>query len=116
MQITVKAIPSNKIGYSLIVKSHMSNKSPCMLGESSESVQTGQGSPYQLKGMPKQGLLLTISMSVGNYLYAGEIRVKTHFMSRETHFLVQGKRRNQSEHEIQAEIDQNKLKYPSKQA
>ena len=58
---------------------------------------------------------MTISTSVGKYLYAGEIRLKTHFMSRETHFLVQGKRRNQSEHEIQAETDQNKPKYPSKQ-
>ena len=33
-------------------------------------------------------------MSVGKYLYAGEIRVKTHFMSRETHFSVQGKMHN----------------------
>ena len=55
-------------------------------------------------------------MSVGNYLYAGKIRLKTHFMSRETHFLVQGKRHNQSEHEIQAETDQNKPKYSSKPA
>ena len=62
------------------------------------------------------GLLLTISTSVGKYLYANELMQKTHFMSRETHFLVQGKRRNQSEHEIQAETDQKKPKYPSKQA
>jgi len=41
-----------------------------------------------------RGLLLTISLSVGKYLYAGEIRVKTHFMSRETHSSVQGKMRN----------------------
>ena len=38
-----------------------------------------------------RGLLLTISTSVGNYLYAGEISVKKHFMSRETHSSVQGK-------------------------
>ena len=37
-------------------------------------------------------------------------------MSRETHFSIQGKRRNQSEHEIQAEMDQNKPKYPNKLA
>ena len=55
-------------------------------------------------------------MSVGKYLYTGEIRVKTHFMSRETHFSVQGKRRNQSEHEIEAEMDQNKSMHPSKPA
>ena len=38
-----------------------------------------------------RGLLLTIFTSVGNYLYAGEIRVKTPFMSREIHSSVQGK-------------------------
>jgi len=41
-----------------------------------------------------RGLLLTISMSVGEYLYAGKLREKTHFMSRETHSSVQGKMRN----------------------
>ena len=55
-------------------------------------------------------------MSVGKYLYAGEIRVKTHFKSMETHFSVKDKRCIKSEHEIQAEMDQNKPKYPSKQA
>ena len=61
-------------------------------------------------------LLLTISMSVGNYLYAGEIRVKTHFMSRETHSTDQGKMRNQSENTSQAQLDQNKPMHPSKPA
>ena len=55
-------------------------------------------------------------MSVGKYLYAGELTEKTHFMSRETHSTDQGKMRNQPEHENQAETDQNKPKYPSKQA
>ena len=40
-----------------------------------------------------RGLLLAISMSVGKYLYAGELREKTHFMSRETHSSIQGKLR-----------------------
>ena len=53
-------------------------------------------------------------MSVGKYLYAGELREKTHFMSRKTHSTDQGKRRNQSENENQAELDQNKPKHPSK--
>ena len=35
---------------------------------------------------------MTIFTSVGKYLYAGEIRVKTHFMSRETYSIIQGKR------------------------
>ena len=48
-------------------------------------------------------------MSVGKYLYEGEIRMKTHSTD-------QGKMRNQPEHENQAETDQNKPKYPSKQA
>ena len=48
-------------------------------------------------------------MSVGKYLYEGEIRMKTHSTD-------QGKMRNQLEHENQAETDQNKPKYPSKQA
>jgi len=53
-------------------------------------------------------------MSVGNYLYAGEIRVKTHFMSRETHSTDQGKMGNQSENTSQAQLDQNKPMHPSK--
>jgi len=40
------------------------------------------------------GLLLTISTSVGKYLYAGELTEKTHFMSKETHFTDQGKMRH----------------------
>ena len=40
-----------------------------------------------------RGLLLIISTSVGKYLYAGEIRVKTHIKSMETHSSIQGKRR-----------------------
>ena len=40
-----------------------------------------------------RGLLLTISTSVGNYLYAGELSEKIHFMSRETHTSIQGKLR-----------------------
>ena len=55
-------------------------------------------------------------MSVGKYLYAGEITVKTHFMSRETHSTDQGKMRNQSENTSQAQLDQNKPMHPSKQA
>ena len=62
------------------------------------------------------GLLLTISTSVGKYLYAGELREKTHFMSRKTHSIDQGKMRNQQEHENQAETDQNKSKYQNKLA
>ena len=62
------------------------------------------------------GLLLTISTSVGKYLYAGEIRVKTHFMSRETHSTDQGKMRKQSENTSQAQLDQNKPMHPSKPA
>ena len=53
-------------------------------------------------------------MSVGKYVYAGELIEITHFMSRKTHFSIQGKRHNQLEHEIQAEMDQNKPKDPSK--
>ena len=60
--------------------------------------------------------MLTISMSVGKYLYAGELREKTHFMSRKTHSTDQGKMRNQPENENQAETDQNEPKYPSKRA
>ena len=56
-----------------------------------------------------RSLLLTISTSVGKYVYAGEIRMKTHSTD-------QGKMRNQPEHENQAEMDQNKPKYQSKQA
>ena len=41
-----------------------------------------------------RGLLLTISTSVGKYLYAGELIEKTHFMSRESHSTDQGKMRN----------------------
>ena len=41
-----------------------------------------------------RGLLLTISTSVGKYLYVGELGEKTHFMSRETHPTDQGKMRN----------------------
>jgi len=63
-----------------------------------------------------RGLLLTISTSVGKYLYAGELREKTHFMSRKTQSTDQGKMRNQPENENQAEIDQNEPKYPSKRA
>ena len=61
-----------------------------------------------------RGLLLTITTSIGNYLYAGEIRVKTHFMSRETHSTDQGKMRNQLENMSQAQSDQNKPMQPSK--
>ena len=39
------------------------------------------------------GLLLTIFTSVGKYLYAGELKEKTHFKSKETHSSIQGKRR-----------------------
>ena len=55
-------------------------------------------------------------MSVGNYLYAGEIRVKTHFMSRKTHSIDQAKMCNQSENTSQAQLDQNKPMHPSKPA
>ena len=41
-----------------------------------------------------RGLLLTIFMSAGKYLYAGELMEKTHFMSRETHSTDQGEMRN----------------------
>ena len=54
-------------------------------------------------------------MNVGKYLYAVELREKTHFMSRETHSIDQGKMRNQSENTSQAQLDQNKLMHPSKQ-
>jgi len=63
-----------------------------------------------------RGLLLTISTSVGKYLYAGELREKTHFMSRKTQSTDQGKMRNQPENVNQAEMDQNEPKYPSKRA
>jgi len=63
-----------------------------------------------------RGLLLTISTSVGKYLYAGELREKTHFMSRKTQSTDQGKIRNQPENENQAEMGQNEPKYPSKRA
>ena len=63
-----------------------------------------------------RGLLLTISTSVGKYLYAGELWEKTHFMSRETHSTDQGKMRNQLENTSQAQLDQNKPMRPSKQA
>ena len=63
-----------------------------------------------------RGLLLTISTSVGKYLYAGEIRVKTHFMSRKTHSIDQAKMCNQSENTSQAQLDQNKPMHPSKPA
>ena len=63
-----------------------------------------------------RGLLLTISTSVGNYLYAGELTEKTHFMSRETHSTYQGKMRNQSENTSQAQLDQNKPMHPTKPA
>ena len=53
-------------------------------------------------------------MSVGKYLYADELREKTHFMSRETHSTDQGKLRNQSKNTSQAQLDQNKPKYQSK--
>ena len=36
-----------------------------------------------------RGLLLTISTSVGKYLYAGEIRKKTHLKSKDTQPSVQ---------------------------
>ena len=52
-----------------------------------------------------RGLLLTNSMSVGKYLYAGELREKTHFMSRKTQSTDQGKIRNKPENENQAETD-----------
>ena len=55
-------------------------------------------------------------MSVGKYLYAGELREKTHFMSREIHFPDQDKRHNQSENTIQALLDQNKPKDQNKTA
>ena len=41
-----------------------------------------------------RGLLLTISTSVGKYLYVGELIEKTHFMSRKTHSIDQGKMRH----------------------
>jgi len=63
-----------------------------------------------------RGLLLTISTSVGKYLYAGELREKTHFMSRKTQSTDQGKMRNQPENVNQVEMDQNEPKYPSKRA
>ena len=44
---------------------------------------------YQPSG---RGLLLTISTSVGKYLYAGEIRQKTLLKSMKTHSSIQGKR------------------------
>src|SRR6185312_8545776 len=47
----------------------------------------------------------TISTSAGNYLYAGEIRVKTHFMNRKTHSTDQAKMCNQSENTSQAQLD-----------
>ena len=50
-----------------------------------------------------RGLLLTISASVGKYLYVGELKEKTHFMSRKPHSTDQGKMCNQLEHENQAE-------------
>jgi len=40
-----------------------------------------------------RGLLLIISTSVGKYFYAGELKEKTHFKSKETHSSIQGKRR-----------------------
>ena len=55
-------------------------------------------------------------MSVGKYLYAGELREKTHFMSRKTHSTDQGKMRNQSENKSQAKLDQNRPMHPSKPA
>ena len=55
-------------------------------------------------------------MSVGKYLYAGELREKTHHKSKETHSIDQDKRRNQSEHENQAEMDQKMLVHLSKPA
>ena len=57
---------------------------------------------------------MTISTSVGKYLYSGELREKTHFMSRKTQSTDQGKMRNQPENENHAEMDQNEPKYPSK--
>ena len=42
-------------------------------------------------------------MSVGKYLYAGELREKTHFMSRKPYSTDHGKMCNQPEHENQAE-------------
>ena len=63
-----------------------------------------------------RGLLLTISMSAGKYLYACELREKTHFMSRETHSTDQGKMGNQSGNMSQAQLDQNKPMHPSKPA
>jgi len=63
-----------------------------------------------------RGLLPTISTSVGKYLYAGELREKTHFMSRKTQSTDQGKMRNQPENVNQVEMDQNEPKYPSKRA
>ena len=63
-----------------------------------------------------RGLLLTISTSVGKYLYAGELREKTHFMSRKTQSTDQGKMRNQPENASQAQLDQNKPMHPSKPA
>ena len=43
-----------------------------------------------------RGLLLTISTSIDKYLYVGEIRQKTHPMSKETHSSVQSKGTNHS--------------------
>ena len=63
-----------------------------------------------------RGLLLTISMSVGKYLYAGELTEKMHFMSKETHSIDQGKMRNQSENMIQAQLGQKRPMHPSKLA
>jgi len=63
-----------------------------------------------------RGLLLTISTSVGKYLHTGELREKTHFMSRKTQSTDQGKMRNQPENVNQVEMDQNEPKYPSKRA
>ena len=63
-----------------------------------------------------RGLLLIISMSVVKYLYAGEISVKTHFMSRETHSTNQDKMRNQLENTSQAQLNQNKPMHPTKLA
>jgi hypothetical protein len=63
-----------------------------------------------------RGLLLTISSSVGKYLYAGELREKTHFMSRKTQSTDHGKMSNQPENASQAQLDQNKHMHPSKPA
>jgi len=55
-------------------------------------------------------------MSVGKYLYAGELTEKMHFMSKETHSIDQGKMRNQSENMIQAQLGQKRPMHPSKLA